>query len=65
MQCIVVSTIMYLSVPPKLAPSHVMKILKGKSAERLLLSTSRVRDNGAIQDGHNFRVNLLIGRVFS
>ena len=26
---------MYLSVPPKLAPSHVMKILKGKSAERL------------------------------
>jgi putative transposase len=35
MQCIVVSTIMYLSVPPKLAPLHVMKILKGKSAERL------------------------------
>ena len=26
---------MYLSVPPKLSPSHVMKILKGKSAERL------------------------------
>ena len=26
---------MYLSVPPKLAPSHVMKTLKGKSAERL------------------------------
>ncbi|HYA40696.1 MAG TPA: IS200/IS605 family transposase, partial [Syntrophobacteraceae bacterium] len=26
---------MYLSVPPKLAPSHVMKMLKGKSAERL------------------------------
>jgi hypothetical protein len=26
---------MCLSVPPKLAPSHVMKILKGKSAERL------------------------------
>jgi len=26
---------MYLSVPPKLAPSHVMKVLKGKSAERL------------------------------
>jgi putative transposase len=25
----------YLSVPPKLAPSHVMKVLKGKSAERL------------------------------
>ena len=26
---------MYLSAPPKLAPSHVIKILKGKSAERL------------------------------
>lgn len=26
---------MYLSVPPKFAPAHVMKILKGKSAERL------------------------------
>ncbi len=26
---------MYLSVPPKFSPSHVMKILKGKSAERL------------------------------
>jgi putative transposase len=26
---------MYLSVPPKLSPSYVMKILKGKSAERL------------------------------
>ena len=26
---------MYLSVPPKFAPSHVMKVLKGKSAERL------------------------------
>jgi len=26
---------MYLSVPPKHGPSHVMKILKGKSAERL------------------------------
>ena len=26
---------MYLSVPPKFAPSHVMKLLKGKSAERL------------------------------
>jgi putative transposase len=26
---------MYLSVPPKYSPSHVMKILKGKSAERL------------------------------
>ena len=27
---------MYLSVPPKYSPSHVMKILKGKSAERLM-----------------------------
>ena len=26
---------MYLSVPPKVVPSEVMKILKGKSAERL------------------------------
>ena len=26
---------MYLSVPPKHSPSYVMKILKGKSAERL------------------------------
>jgi len=26
---------MYLSVSPKYSPSHVMKILKGKSAERL------------------------------
>ena len=26
---------MYISVPPKYSPSHVMKILKGKSAERL------------------------------
>ncbi len=26
---------MYVSVPPKHSPSHVMKILKGKSAERL------------------------------
>ena len=26
---------MYLSVPPKYSPSHVMKILKGKSAETL------------------------------
>lgn len=26
---------MYLSVPPKYAPAHVMKILKGKSAEYL------------------------------
>jgi len=26
---------LYLSVPPKLSPSYVMKILKGKSAERL------------------------------
>ena len=26
---------MYLSVPPKYSPSEVMKILKGKSAERL------------------------------
>ena len=26
---------MYLSVPPKISPSMVMKILKGKSAERL------------------------------
>ena len=26
---------MYLSVPPKYSPSHVMKILKGKSAEML------------------------------
>ncbi len=26
---------MYLSVPPKYSPSHVMKILKGKNAERL------------------------------
>src|SRR5664279_4060391 len=26
---------MYLSVPPKHSPSHVMKILKGKSAENL------------------------------
>jgi putative transposase len=26
---------MYLSVPPKYSSSHVMKILKGKSAERL------------------------------
>ncbi len=26
---------MYLSVPPKYSPSHTMKILKGKSAERL------------------------------
>ena len=26
---------MYVSVPPKYSPSHVMKILKGKSAERL------------------------------
>jgi len=26
---------MYLSVPPKYAPSHVMKVLKGKSAEYL------------------------------
>jgi len=26
---------MYMSVPPKYSPSHVMKILKGKSAERL------------------------------
>ena len=26
---------MYLSVPPKHSPSFVMKILKGKSAERL------------------------------
>ena len=27
---------MYLSVPPKYSPSYVMKILKGKSAERLM-----------------------------
>ncbi len=26
---------MYLSVPPKYSPAYVMKILKGKSAERL------------------------------
>jgi len=26
---------MYLSVPPKYSPSHVMKVLKGKSAHRL------------------------------
>lgn len=26
---------MYLSVPPKFSPSQVMKVLKGKSAERL------------------------------
>ncbi len=26
---------MYLSVPPKYSPSYMMKILKGKSAERL------------------------------
>jgi putative transposase len=26
---------MYVSVPPKYSPSHVMKILKGKSAEYL------------------------------
>ena len=26
---------MYMSVPPKYSPSHVMKVLKGKSAERL------------------------------
>lgn len=26
---------MYLSVPPKYSPAHVMKILKGKSAEEL------------------------------
>jgi len=26
---------MYLSVPPKYAPAQVMKVLKGKSAERL------------------------------
>ena len=26
---------MYLSVPPKYSPSHVMKVLKGKSAEQL------------------------------
>ena len=26
---------MYLSVPPKYSPAHVMKILKGKSAEYL------------------------------
>ena len=26
---------MYLSVPPKYSPSHVMKVLKGKSAEYL------------------------------
>ena len=26
---------MYLSVPPKYSPAHVMKILKGKSSERL------------------------------
>ena len=26
---------MYISVPPKYSPSHVMKILKGKNAERL------------------------------
>jgi putative transposase len=26
---------MYLSVPPKYSPSHVMKIFKGESAERL------------------------------
>ena len=26
---------LYVSVPPKYAPSHVMKILKGKSAQRL------------------------------
>lgn len=26
---------MYISVPPKLSPSQVMKVLKGKSAERL------------------------------
>ena len=26
---------MYLSVPPKNSPSHAMKILEGKSAERL------------------------------
>ena len=26
---------MYLSVPPKYSPSHIMKILKGKSAEML------------------------------
>ena len=26
---------MYLSVPPKYSPSHVMKVLKGKSSQRL------------------------------
>lgn len=26
---------MYISIPPKYSPSHVMKVLKGKSAERL------------------------------
>ena len=27
---------LYLSVPPKYSPSYIMKILKGKSAERLM-----------------------------
>jgi putative transposase len=34
---------MYLSVPPKVAPSEVMKILKGKSAERLREEFSELR----------------------
>ena len=34
---------MYLSVPPKHSPSYVMKILKGKSAERLLKEFGELR----------------------
>ena len=34
---------MYLSVPPKLSPSQVMKILKGKSAELLSSEFSAIR----------------------
>ena len=34
---------MYLSVPPRLSPAQVMKILKGKSAERLREEFPRLR----------------------
>ena len=35
---------MYLSVPPKYFPVHVMKILKGKSSERLRKEFAELRE---------------------
>ena len=39
---------MYLSVPPKHSPSEVMKILKGKSAERLREEFPKLRKKSVV-----------------